>query len=355
MIYRQNRPQQSNGNELEGKMDFGGVLSKAWKIVWKYKVLWIFGLLAALGEGNGGGGGGGGGRGGSFNNGSQGFNPPNFQQGQYNFDLMPPELARGLENFVNTVTHIQWYVWVMIGLGVLFLVLICWLLSMVGKIGLVKGSQLADEGEEKLPFVALLNKVWPYYGKFILLELLVWAAGFVIALVIAIPLVFLAVFTLGIGLLCILPLICLLIPVSLLVNTFVKQAEIALVADNLGVFDSIKAAWNVMKKNIWSYVIMTLILILIEFVAGIVIALPFILVFIPPFVAMAANGFTSFDGLGTSAIVSAVLCCFLVPIAWLASGILTAYDHAAWTLTYLRLKQPKTELPEVVAVETPNA
>jgi len=40
-------------------MDIGEVLSRAWKIIWKYKVLWIFGILASCGQGGGGGGGGG--------------------------------------------------------------------------------------------------------------------------------------------------------------------------------------------------------------------------------------------------------------------------------------------------------
>jgi len=30
-------------------MDYGEVLSKAWQITWKYKVLWIFGILAGCG------------------------------------------------------------------------------------------------------------------------------------------------------------------------------------------------------------------------------------------------------------------------------------------------------------------
>ena len=42
-------------------MDYGEVLSKAWKIIWKHKVLWIFGILASFGQGSGGGSGGSGG------------------------------------------------------------------------------------------------------------------------------------------------------------------------------------------------------------------------------------------------------------------------------------------------------
>ena len=36
-------------------MNYGEVLSSAWKTIWKHKVLWIFGILAGLGAGSGGG------------------------------------------------------------------------------------------------------------------------------------------------------------------------------------------------------------------------------------------------------------------------------------------------------------
>jgi ABC-type phosphate/phosphonate transport system permease subunit len=329
-------------------MDYGEVLNKAWKIVWKYKVLWIFGILAGFAQGGGGGGGGGGG---NYSGGNNNFNPPNFRQGDFNFNFLPPEMQRGFEEFSRTVSSIPWFVWVMIVLGLLFIALVFWLLSIVGKVGLIKGSKLADESEEKLPFGALLSKVWPYFWKFLLLELLICLAGFVLGLVIAIPIVLFAVMTLGVGMLCILPLLCLLIPLGLLVETFVKQAEIALVADDLGVFDSIKAAWNVIKKNFWAYVIMTLILVIGGSVVGFILALPFLLVFVPPFIALVANGFSNFNGLQTPLIISLVICCILVPIYWLVNGVLTAYIQSAWTLTYLRLKQPIEVLPEPVVLE----
>ena len=40
--------------------NFGEVLTRAWQIIWKHKVLWIFGILASCGRGSGGGNGGGG-------------------------------------------------------------------------------------------------------------------------------------------------------------------------------------------------------------------------------------------------------------------------------------------------------
>ena len=47
--------------------DIGKILSRAWQILWKYKVLWIFGLLLAL-SGAGGGGGSGGGSNSNYSN-----------------------------------------------------------------------------------------------------------------------------------------------------------------------------------------------------------------------------------------------------------------------------------------------
>lgn len=38
-------------------MDYGYVLRRAWEIIWKFKVLWIFGILASCGQASGSGGG----------------------------------------------------------------------------------------------------------------------------------------------------------------------------------------------------------------------------------------------------------------------------------------------------------
>jgi len=48
--------------------NIGNILKRAWKILWNYKVLWVFGFLMVLTGANGGSGGGGGG-GGSYNRG----------------------------------------------------------------------------------------------------------------------------------------------------------------------------------------------------------------------------------------------------------------------------------------------
>jgi hypothetical protein len=39
------------------KLDYGNILSRAWHITWRYRALWVFGILVALFSGGGGGGG----------------------------------------------------------------------------------------------------------------------------------------------------------------------------------------------------------------------------------------------------------------------------------------------------------
>ena len=41
-------------------MHYTDLIQRAWQITWRYKVLWIFGILLALASGGGGSGGGGG-------------------------------------------------------------------------------------------------------------------------------------------------------------------------------------------------------------------------------------------------------------------------------------------------------
>jgi hypothetical protein len=48
-------PNRPKTNEKENaKMDFGEVFSKAWKIIWKYKILWLFGIFASCSGGGAG-------------------------------------------------------------------------------------------------------------------------------------------------------------------------------------------------------------------------------------------------------------------------------------------------------------
>ena len=67
-------------------MDFGEVLSRAWKTIWKHKILWIFGILSSCGQGGSGGSSSGGGAQSSGGNDWTGDVPPAMQEFFFNME-----------------------------------------------------------------------------------------------------------------------------------------------------------------------------------------------------------------------------------------------------------------------------
>ena len=117
--------------------NFGEVLTRAWQITWKYKVLWIFGILAGCTNGGGGGSGGGG---------NSGYSTGPSDQN------LPPELQRffyQMENFVDWVADNLWLFIAIMVLVFLVLMVISIFLGTIGRIGLIKGSYEAEQGAEK--------------------------------------------------------------------------------------------------------------------------------------------------------------------------------------------------------------
>lgn len=313
--------------------NFGEVLTRAWQITWKYKVLWIFGILAGCTNGGGGGGGGGGNSG--------------YSTGPYDQDL-PPELKRfihQMENFANWVEDNLW-IFIVIGLVILLLVVISIFLGTVGRIGLIKGSYEAEMGAEKLALGELFSTSMPYFWRVFGLSFLIGLAFFVLI----IPLVLIGVLSAGVGFLCLLPLICILIPVSWAVGVIVEQSNRAIVLEDLSLVDGVKRGWEISKSNIGPLIVMGLILFGITFVLGIIIALPIFIVVFPTIFT-----FVMGEGQSFTPLYLAVACiCLYAPISWVLNGILTTFTQSAWTLTYLRLTQ-KPEALEATVFAEPNA
>jgi hypothetical protein len=250
-------------------------------------------------------------------------------------------------------------------LGVIIFVIVM-AVSTVGRIGLIRGTKLADEDDNALlTFSGLFNDMKPYFWRVLGLNLLIGVAFFFIILAIVFVVIFGTIFTLGIGLICLIPLICVLVPVFWVLTTFVEMANVAVVVEDLNVIEALQRGWQVFKDNLGSMVLMGLVLILGGFIVGMLVALPLILTMIPlmvSIIAFASGDSTAFAGAGAAI---AGLCCLVYfPVLILLSGIVRAYISSAWTLTFLRLTQgpavsqevdllpeeptPPVETPEVV-------
>ena len=296
-------------------MDIGGVLSRAWQIIWRHKVLWIFGILASCG-GNANGGA------------SSNYSVSDRQE-------LPPQMQPFFDRFA---TLTDWQIALLVGtviLVVLLLVVLAIFLGTIGRIGLIRGTQQVEQGADRLGFGDLFRDSLPFFWRVFGLNLLFGIAAFILLLILLVPFIFLAVVTLGLGVLCIIPIICILVPLAWLAQVVITQASIAMVVEDVGIRAGLQRGWDLFRANLGTIIVMALILILgVGLIGGTIVALPLVVVVVPAIIGAAAGTDQALRG----GLLTAGLC-FLayLPVLLVLSGILRAYIESAWTLTYMRL------------------
>lgn len=328
-------------------MDYGEVLSKSWKIVWRFKVLWVFGILASCGTS----------RSGNFNssyqtggNGASGPSPS-----------LPPGVAQALHRFA-LLFNDPAFIWKFLAavLGIICVIaLIQIALGTIGRIGLIKGAAEADAGAERLTLGGLWKGSMPSFWRMFWLSILIGAPFAIVAIAIA------AGFVLSIiplannrpdvsASLILLSVLCGLLGVLFLLAIIVgfvsRQAERAIVLENMSILDSLRRGWEVLTKNLGPILIIWVIQVAIAFVAAIVITLPLFVILVPVMIIFLSNA--NGADFSFSSWLIAVLCIVLayIPVSWLANGILMAYLESIWTLMYLRLTKPKQDDQTPVAL-----
>ncbi len=323
-------------------MDYGKVFTRAWKIIWKFKVLWIFGILAGCGQGGGGGGGGGGNSGFQFS-GDQGNMPSEINRYFFKF-----------ERFFNNID--PWQIAAIIGGLILFILIMAFImtaLSTIGRVGIVQGAVQAEEGVSRLTFSGLFTSGKPFFWRVFALNLIMGFIFLIIVLIILAPVIGLTILTAGIGAFCLIPLICLLVPLGWLVSVVMEQANIALVIEDLDIIAAIQRGWAVFRENIGVMVIMSLILGIGSFFIGIALALPIIIIAVPVVLGAIGGAITESSSLlGGGFAVAGICFVIYLPVLIVLGGILRSYVNTAWTLTYLELtteSAPESEELDMLA------
>lgn len=299
-------------------MDFGAVLRRSAEITWRFKALWIFGILAACGSSRNGAGANGGGGGGA----------PSGQ-----FDFGPGETSQ-LEQFLNSIP-LEIIILVIIAVIALIIVLSLFvlLLGVLGRSGLIGGFALADDGQAAT-ISAIFQAAQASFLRILAIRIIFAIAGLLVAIPIVVAVVVLTVVTLGLGLLCLIPLLCLLVPIGIAVGLYAELTQVAAVVEDLPVVEAFGRAWNVFRENIGPIIVMALILFIGGGVLSFLLALPVFALVIP-----AITGFV----IGTNAAIGGGLglaaLCFVIylPVLILLSGILQTFITGSWTLTYRRL------------------
>jgi hypothetical protein len=294
-------------------MDFGLVLRRSWELIWKNKVLWIFGILASCSTG-------GGNFGGGFN----------YQMSPGDTQFRPEQLDQWSRDFETFVNQGGWAIILAIFCAVILISLLFWVIGIFGKVGLIKGILKADAGSA-VSFRPLASESWGMLGSALGLNfvlILIPLAFLLVLLILAIPI---GIFTFGIGLIC---LVCLFIPVALAYGVYTELANVALVRDQRGVGAALSGAWELIRAQFAPLAAMAVVLLVGGFVVGLILLLPFAAVALPAILSLASR---DPNAVGGGLLTSGILFLILLPFYFIATGIIQGYLHSAWTLTYLQL------------------
>ena len=300
-------------------MDYGEVLRKTWDISWRNKGLWLLGILAgcnASGRGN-------------FGSSSSGARSYNFDSPDFRrYDGGP---------FSEDTFGIQEEILIPIILGLiclaLLIALVVFVLGVIGQGGLIAGFKRADDGAD-VSFAEAFGDGMQNFWKLLGIRIAFFIAGFVLVITLILGTVIIGIATFGLGLLCLIPLICLLIPLGLGVDSYIILTMVAAVEEELGVFESFGRSWTTLKENIGPVLVMILILIIGFGVLGFLLALPFIGIVVPAMMGVIVG-----SDLAVASGVAITLFCLMaaIPVLIVLYGLLTTYATGAWTLTYRRL------------------
>lgn len=320
--------------------DLVEVLTRAWKITWKHKVLWIFGMLASCGQGS---------SGGNSSNNQSGYSNGQPPSNPFSGQMMQQmeDLFAGVEAWFSENT---WVIVVLIAFFVLIWILQVFL-SITGSIGLVRGAQQAETGVEQIRFGSLFGESLRYFWR-----------SFGLGLTLFLPIVFVFIafmilliagaggisssssvdsFLAGSSLLLIISLCCCLVPIMFLLGLYYTQALRALVLEDLGVFASLSRAWPIFIKNIGGLLFTAVIIFIIRLIIGVIVAVPVYIVIFPILTKFMNEGFTSWQPF---ILAGTFILCYS-PIAWFVNGVLMTYTETIWTLIYMRVTTPREDAP----------
>jgi len=313
--------------------NFGEVLTRAWQIISKHKILWIFGILAGCSRGSY-----------RFNSSGRGGT------GDGGFGQLPPEVMRVLQIIQDNLTA-----FIIAGC---VLILLVWavtiFLGTIGRIGLIHGTFQAEAGAEKLIFGQVFSESTPYFWRMFGLSLIVALPVLVVLGALIAGLVALAISASNgseagtVGLIGMVPLFigcfCLLIPVMFVIGMIVRQAENAIVLEDFRLLPALSRGWEVFRSNLGPIILMAIILTIITLVIGFILAIPVFLIALPTVFTFVAG-----DGQNwTPLVLMGIGLCIYTPILLVLNGIMTAYMESAWTLTYMRLTKPIDNAPIIL-------
>lgn len=284
--------------------DFGEVLTRGWQIMWKHKVLWIYGALPML------------------------FVIVYMPLFFIFIPLSMPgsDMAEPLVRFIQNPAFGAVFMTVALVTTTLSLAA-----QLFGNTAMTLGAVRADEGAEKPGFRELFKSSLPYVGRVLGATSLIFLIALVIMLVFTVCSAVVGAVTLGIGSMF---MQFAMYPMLMAAWIVMEQAQTAVVADGMGARDAVERGWELFKAHIWKFVLIGLVVYFASSLVGGLVMLP---IFIPVWFVVFSS--LILDRAPDPAVLLASMLCAtaFLPLYAIFQGAALAFMRSTFVVTYLRL------------------
>jgi len=296
-------------------MNLGYILTEAWRIVWKHKLLWLLGILSSCATGNS-----------EFNN--------LLNAAQANPDYQaPPQIRAWVQN---VTLHPENFIGLFLTAGAVLCLL--WALMLVidaaSVLAGMRGALNAADGAEHLALGELLTQIRPQLGSVIVLWLVSAFGAGLFGLALGLGLGF-SIVTVGLGLICLLPLLCLSLPLFFIFSVVTNFALVAMLDEGHGLIQGLERGWSVFRAHWGDALGLWASMLGIGLLVGMLLSLPAFLALLPALL----------PGELLPASIDAFWLALACTVAYLPAliagrGLLAAYGETAWVLAYRELSAP---------------
>jgi hypothetical protein len=280
--------------------DYGNVLTRAFQITWRHKSFWLFLMIPML---------------------TASVILLSF--------VVPVFLLEGNEDLLGLVLA----VWI----GVVTLGLFASLLASTAAItSLTLGILRVERGEGSTAFMDLVRDGFQYFGRALGVMLIVQLTIGLVFTVFFLCVAALIAVTMGVAAICLQPVMILLTPLSFLVSAVMNAALVAVMDEDLGAWDAVKRALQVVREHVWKFLILTLI---VYFGASMLSSIVIVPAMMPAMLAPVAME------MGEQAfwLIMMLFVCLFFPLMSFFSGVIGTFTTAAVDIAYLRLAKPAGE------------
>lgn len=336
-------------------MEHGRIVKRALEIAWRHKVLWVFGIVAALfgAEGSSGGG--------RWNGLQYVFSPRDIQRWQRGLPFgprlpyrpgppMPGWIEQGAPIMLGILAILAFFALALLVIGII---------ARYTSLGALAGMVDEIETRERTSFRSGLGRGWARMLRLLAIDLLIGIGMFIILIPIILvfmlgiavavgPAVVLArehgglmalgiVWGIGVGLAVLLLIILVAFALSALVTIVREFAFRACVLDRQGVFDALRGAVALTRERLREALLMWLLLVGIRLALGLV-TVPLVLMGVGMTVVPALLAYRVAESFVAALVVAVPLLVVMILLGVVAGGIYLTFVSTVWTLSYRELR-----------------